>query len=442
MRSFPRTLVGLCLVTACGFPRPADVPGPADDGGVDASGPSRVTVQVSNAGDDANDGMSKPVKTLKRAIAIAGTNTEITTIVLAAGRYVAGSGETFPYLVPANVTIVGPMGGGAILVGTRTENGLTIDTGKLQDLELEDFQVAITGTGAALLTNLKVRTSMLAIRGETTARLIIDNLDIVGSVDACGSGVVLKGSADLLVTTLVTRGLQSVLVATEPSTTEIRNADITGDPRCVGGAFSVSTGKIFKLSDSIVVGYYNGILSSGGSQSPTQLSVTRTTFRNITSLALSGGSGVVLNMIGGAFLNNSRATVEVIGGMWNFANVLFQGNEAPLYIQGTPSEVALLTMRGCTITGNSYGISLSDRSAADLGTSGSPGNNTFQGNLQLGISLQGVVGVVNAVGNIWNPGVQGADSNGRYLSSTTINGPIAAVVGNNYAIFDGSSLQR
>ncbi|HMG23919.1 MAG TPA: hypothetical protein VK607_21440, partial [Kofleriaceae bacterium] len=84
------------LLVACGFPRPSNVGG--DDGPVpgdaadpvpgDASEPGLV-VHVSPAGDDANDGLVSPVKTVKHAIGIAAANTEITRIVLASGTYSA-----------------------------------------------------------------------------------------------------------------------------------------------------------------------------------------------------------------------------------------------------------------------------------------------------------------------------------------------------------------
>jgi hypothetical protein len=44
-------------------------------------------------GDDANDGRTKSVLTLKRAIEISVTNTEINTIFIATGASVARNGE-------------------------------------------------------------------------------------------------------------------------------------------------------------------------------------------------------------------------------------------------------------------------------------------------------------------------------------------------------------
>src|SRR5215208_577423 len=106
------------LVAACGFPRPANIgddtgPGDANGSGdatasidappVDAPDPPGTAIRVSPSGDDANDGFTRPVKTLKHAIGLAAANSEIIHIVLASGRYSNASGETFPYTVPPNV---------------------------------------------------------------------------------------------------------------------------------------------------------------------------------------------------------------------------------------------------------------------------------------------------------------------------------------------------
>ncbi|HEX7939329.1 MAG TPA: DUF1565 domain-containing protein [Gemmatimonadaceae bacterium] len=170
-----------------------------------------VAIHVSPSGDDANDGLTLPVKTLKHAVALAAANTQITQIVLATGTYSAGSGETFPYIVPSNVTIVGPGDGGAVLVGSKTEPGVTVDAGGLQDLDLQDFATAITVTGTANLKNIRVRTSTIAVQAEATASLTVNNLDITGiavtGTSPCSTGIALNGAAKLVAMTMSTREL-------------------------------------------------------------------------------------------------------------------------------------------------------------------------------------------------------------------------------------------
>src|ERR1051326_8266337 len=76
---------------------------------VDARTGSMI-VQVAPTGNDANDGVTQPVKTLKRGIGIALANGEVGKIEIASGRYDSANGETFPYTVPGGITIEGPAG--------------------------------------------------------------------------------------------------------------------------------------------------------------------------------------------------------------------------------------------------------------------------------------------------------------------------------------------
>jgi hypothetical protein len=100
-------------------------------------------------------------------------------------------------------------------------------------------------------------------------------------------------------------------------------------------------------------------------------------------------------------------------------------------------------MRGCSVIQNANGVYLFGQVTADLGTTASAGGNTFQGNSQLGVQLDGTAtGLVHAVGNTWNANVQGADAQGKYTVAT-VPGPVAVSNGNNFAIANnGSSLQR
>src|SRR5215470_9701040 len=93
----------ITLLVACNFPKPADVAGeagPSDaslpgeaapdsalvdgtpidaapDAAPDAPDPPGTVLHVSPTGDDANDGLTMPVKTLKHAIGLAAANSTI-----------------------------------------------------------------------------------------------------------------------------------------------------------------------------------------------------------------------------------------------------------------------------------------------------------------------------------------------------------------------------
>jgi uncharacterized protein DUF1565 len=435
----------LPLVTACGFPRPPDV---GDDAPGDSGTPvdPAAVVHVSPSGDDTNDGHTQPVKTIKHAIDIAAGDPKVVQIALAAGRYSATSGEAFPYDLPRNVTLVGPLAGGAVLSGGKMTPALNIAAGSLQDLDLQDFTTAIIATGAVHVQNVKIETSAVAIQAETTSVLAVDDLTISGTLGACGSGIVLNGGASLMAKTLETHNLQSTLDMRDQSSADISNATISGDLNCsgVGQSISVTSTASFRLTDSTLDGGRGGIGITP--KSPNfQAVLTNTSIRNMKDGAIGGGFGGVsapFHMFGGDISNtNAGATAVSIGpGVWTFTGVTFSQNKGlGFYLQD-----GSLVMRGCTMTG-SGGIDVFVDSTADLGTIDSPGNNVFQNN---GVSVVvesniGVGGIaVQAVGNIWNPKVQNADDNGKYATVETISGPLTAPPNGNYSVNDGCKLLR
>ena len=439
-----RVVVPLLLLTACGFPRPRDV-------GDDVPGDSGTTIDpasiihVSPSGDDVNDGFTSPVKTIQHAIVIAAGNSKVAQIALAPGSYSASSGEAFPYVVPPNVTLIGPIGGSAVLSGGKTSRAFTIDTGGVQDLDLQDFTTAIIATGAAHVKNVKIETSALAIQAETTAVLTIDNLTVSGTLGACGAGIVLNGHAALGANTLETHNLLTTLDMRDQSSADVSNATVSGDLNCSGNGemIDVTSTASFRLSDSVLDGGKGGIGITP--KSPTfQAVLTNTHIRNMRDGALAGGFGgasASFQMIGGELSNTNSTAVQIGPGVWTFTGVTFKQNkDVGIYLQdGT------LVMRSCTVIGNGLGIDVFVDSTADLGTADSPGNNVFQNN-GVSIAVESNIGVngisVQAVGNIWNPSVQNADENGKYATVATITGPVAAPANGNYSVNDGCKLLR
>lgn len=434
-------LLSLLLAAACGFPRPPDV---GDDVPGDSGNPE-ATLHVSPSGDDANDGLMRPVKTLKHAIAIAAGNAKIAKIVLAPGSYSASNGEAFPYTVPPNVTLTGPSSGGATLSGGKMSAGVTIDTGGLQDLDLQDFTTAITATGAANLNNVRILTSTIAVQAETTAALTVDTLTISGTLGACGTGIVLNGGAVLVARTLETHNLEATLDSRDQSSADISNAMVSGDLNCAGvqPIMKVASTTSFHLSDSVLDGGNGGISITPKSPS-FQAVLTNTSIRNMKQGALAGGFGGVsaaFQMTGGELSNTASTAAQIGPGVWTFTGVTFKQNkDFTIYLQD-----GSLVMRGCMVTGNGGGVDVFVDSTADLGTSDSPGNNVFQ-NTGVGLTVESNIGVggiaVQAVGNTWNSSVQGADVNGKYATVATITGPVTAPSNGNYSVNDGCKLLR
>jgi hypothetical protein len=425
--------VSLCLspvllALACEFPRPADV---LDDAASGEGQPESV-VLVSTTGDDVHDGLTVPVRTLKRAIGLATANDLITTISLAAGRYSSATGESFPYTVPSDVTIAGPVGGGAVLAGTDTEQGLMVASGGLRDLELEDFTVAVTGSGSAELTNLRIRSSTLALRGEASSRLMVDRFDVTGPLGGCATGIELNADADLKANEVSTRALSVSFHLKDRSTSSLTRANVVADNACnpgqvAIGALTVTTTHSFELRDSIIDGGTNGVvfLSTG---TRTTAILANTTIRNVTGTSIIGRR-VSFAMTGGE-LSGGNSGLDVRDSNGQIINAIFKQYQNVAISIG---DDAALTMRNCTITAGALGIYLYASTAAlDLGTVASRGNNVIQ-NQSTGIHMDPGSNQlhVEAVGNTWIPDLQGADAEGHYPSMRLV-GPVSAGTRGNF----------
>jgi len=417
-------LLAALLLAACGFPRPDRVgDDTAHDAAVDAEIPPGISIRVAGVGDDSNDGITQPVKTLKHAIGLAAANPAITSIVLATGRYATDGGETFPYTVPANLAILGPAGGGAILAGSMTELGMILNDGTLRDLELESFTVAVTAMGNVHLSNVHIRTGATAVRAESSAKLAVDNLDIAGTPGACALGLELHGAAELMATTLGTSALRTTVDARDQSVVSVSHATITGDSNWSAlraAVFLASTSRILTVSDSSIDGGDNGI-DFVGTQAPTQATIQNTVIRNTKEWSITGAR-FVLEMRGGELSSGSDAfslsdaTAKFVGVTVKqhrgFAMEIYNGQK--------------LTLRNCMFLGNGGGVYLLGNALIDAGVVGDPGNNIFQNGVgTAGIDVDaGITGShISAVGNTWRPSVQGADGDGHYAPGA-MSGPL------------------
>lgn len=432
--------------------RPADAPGvdaaPEIDAptGPDAPLPTNLIIQVANTGNDLNDGFVASVATLQRAIAIAGANPRVIGIAFAAGRYAA---ERFPYTVPDNLTLSGPAGGGAVLVGPRNLPGLLIAKGTVRDLEFEDFTVAITASSEVRLENLRVRTSETAVAAKDAARLIVDNLDVSGvGAPPCATGIDLTGTADLVATNFVTHALGFAVYADDETTARITGGTFQGDPGCgIGAILEVLTSKTIELRDSSLTGGSVGIELDGDAE----VTIANATVSGMGNGLL--GRPLTLQMIGGELSGNSANAAFATAGTWTFTGVMITNNGDGVSVGAlNMGQPARLTMRECQLIDNKEkSIEVQHFATADLGTLASPGNNTVRsanvapGQAQpVALTLSGDGGSqIDAVGNHWNRSVQGANDAGDYPEAAIIQGPLGGRKGEtNFKLDAGWSLQR
>lgn len=419
-------VVPVFSAAACGFPHPADVPG-------DATEAAQLVVRVSTAGNDGNDGLTSPVLTLKRALAIAAAHLETVTIAMEAGRYGMPGTESFPYTVPSNVTVSGAMTGATILGGDSTTPGLTIDGATIRDLELEAFTTALTASNMAVIRNVHIRSSDRALRVTAGATATVNALDIAGTPGACATGLVLEGNAVIAATGVATHALGASMLMNDNSMTKLTNATFMGDTSCSTAVVQASSGSSFAVNDGVLDGGTTG-MSFMEALAPTQTTLTNVTIRNMKLDGIAGDT-VSMHMTGGEISNNGFNDINASGGTWVLTNVAFQMNNA----SGVLVQHASLTMRGCMLASNGNGVHVVSGTKTDLGNDLASGNNTLQ-NKAVGIILDGGT-QVTAVGDMWQPNKQGADSAGKYSSNAIVNGPVPLTQGNNYTILDQSTLE-
>ena len=82
--------------------------------------------------------------------------------------------------------------------------------------------------------------------------------------------------------------------------------------------------------------------------------------------------------------------------------------------------------------GNDWGVYASQDSIINLGSAENPGMNTIRNSIQVGLANNSNR-TIKAVGNTWNPSVQGADNEGHYPPGI-VEGPVDSQDGNNYSI--------
>lgn len=405
-----------------------------------------LMIQVASTGNDANNGVTAPVATLKRAIAIASSDPRVAGIAFASGRYTADTGETFPYLVPSELVLAGPSTGGAVLVGNK-DTGLTVTRATLRNLELESFTTALTVTGALRAEDLKVRGSAIAVRGEAASTTVVNHLEITGIPASCTASIVLTGAADLTVTTLATTDVSTVLDAADTSAVQITDGVLPGNRSCPGAALvKASTNGVISLTNSRLSDSEVGIEVPATAHP--RLLLTNTIVHN--GVYGVRGAPATFHMTGGAITRHTEAGASGTGGAWSFSDVVFKFNVVGLQLQSNVTDPATtLTLRRSSITDNRVrGIKLVGFVVADLGTVATPGENTIALN-GVGVELDGMGGhLVNAVGNHWSPNIQDANAVGDYAEVKVVSGPIKAPVGTappltaNFALADEWSIRR
>lgn len=155
----------------------------------------------------------------------------------------------------------------------------------------------------------------------------------------------------------------------------------------------------------------------------------------------SDSGSVATTLIGNYIIDNTRYGVFIVGEL----NEEFQetvsvrigetegdGNTITGNETGISSRNAKLYLFNNSIESNRQGVEVYDAGYVDLGSDQHPGNNVIRNNIHVGLANR-ADRIVSAAGNVWNPDVQGADSEGHY-DPQTVGGPVEAEDGNNFSI--------
>ncbi len=264
------------------------------------------------------------------------------------------------------------------------------------------------------------------------------------------------GSSKLTLDAVTVRNLkQQALVIAGSTTVVLRNGtviDHVGDAGdcAAGGAIVVSGGGTLSMDHATVSNGSNAAIciGAGTTQVPT-IQLTQSTISGMAGTAIAtaqiNGPNGNLTADGLALINNGRGMYLLSGASpalsLTLNNLTLTGNSAG----GITLSNGALTLRNSTLSNNGAegGLTVYGDSTVDLGTTASPGGNTFTGNT--GAQFNSIVTTgrtVNAVGNTWTPSVQGADANGRYsIPPAYAPAPkFGPTNGSNFQIYNASTL--
>jgi hypothetical protein len=393
-----------CNGTTCGF---------TCNPGYEPSGTQCViatNLYVSGAGSDTNSGtQASPFRTWKRAAQIAQAGTVVN---FAAGTYDVNGGDDFTDAVPNGVTLQRSGSGTVNFISDGQHSLVFAGSGTVQNITLTRFRSPLSATtGTQTVKGITITQQVDSIRVAGTAIMVIsDGTSISGAPTENKFLVELNASGQLTLRDSTFNGTWTDcfnaetgggIRATDSSTLSISNATCSGAlSPCVWATTSARIG----VTNATLTATCNGIVTAGN----VSLTSTGSTFVGmeardtstwtITRVTVtSAGFGVGLNSTGRITFRNSR-----------FAGV--------------------------------NGVGIGAKGTFDFGSVSSAGGNTFNTNNRphegLNVNVDGVT--VEARGNQWLPGVQGASPSGT-MPAAYVGGPAD---GDNYYIAtDQSAIQ-
>jgi hypothetical protein len=254
---------------------------------------------------------------------------------------------------------------------------------------------------------------------DDSAKLLLDTVTFVDTPAQNRWGTVTvhdEGSVTILDSTF-DGGAAPAVVADGPGTqivnierTTIR--DLTGAAILLGRERAAGTPEL-TITNGVLTGNVHGIGVTTGGVGGINLTVPDIT---ITDTEISGNTRAGIELNNGGCLSITGGELTGNGGGATARGAIF--------LQA-PTRAWTLELRDVQVTGNTSGTNLAAilltgtaATSFDLGTVSDPGQNELTGNTGTSIRVQTAAGVlVHAVGNTWEPSVQGADASGQYAAA-------------------------
>ncbi len=371
-----------------------------------------------SAGSDANVGTkAAPLRTLAKAAALARDHQ---TVHLARGVFSVTSGESFPIEVADGTTLLG-----------------------------EDTEASTIDGDAA--------DTCLALRGSATVRRL--------AVRHCRYGTVARRGTVVL-SSLTMAQSEVAIVARDDADVSVESSDITLDGASAMSGISLSGGARLSVSGGTIHGGIGtptvspiAIVATGTDGHRVKLSLADVTMRNnAQSLALEQAADATLVRctldraderpgvhitVGGTSSLVMQNSALTRGSVHSAGDTTLMGGSVRAVTQSGAIVVdgGAFKMRNTVISGNANGIVATEAvGTLDLGTAADVGRNIIGGNASCGLVVRGATARhVQAVGNLWNPEVQGADGNGRYATPYSVRGPEQLAPRGNFALDAASS---
>jgi Protein of unknown function (DUF1565) len=427
---------------------------------------------------------AQPLRTLAEGLSRANSGD---TVKLGTGIYHEAWDDEFGnhgLIVPKGVTIQGvadPAAGRTVLSGGGAHVGLRLlDTAKVNDVLLSDFDDGLQANrGTPTLRGVDFSASTLQLGGRVQMSVTADQPDPLATerggafTSLDGPAIRLSRGADITIDGAAISGgntptcdLRKVgidatashqvntshlqmknlpggaLRARSSSQVEIRTTTIT-DAFPVGcapaPAVSVTESVAGTISDSHVSG--DGTTGTTGIAVNDKfgLSIQGSTVDGWTTGVKAGAIGGHVKVIRSQLRENSIGLSAAPSTAVDVSNSRIENNL-------TGIEAGALLMRVSRVTGNLGTGVLLDGPVGDLGTIADPGANVFQGNGANGsvrLASNNPSGRIDAAGNTWEPGVQGADGAGHYLTHPFVTGLSPLGAGRNFRlpVSGGASMQ-